>query len=606
MKIEAIVLRNFKCYGATTIVPVFFSGRGNFLGLIGENGVGKSAVLQGFDAFFNNKNWHRNKITRSAQEDCGVALIVSCLLGEIAGLSQGCKDAISAHNNSLRSVLQTKTPDFEGGVNNDLVFFSCFILKNGSFGVFDGLKLISDSVKPACEMHKFILGCLTYVYVDAEVNIDGAVGVNSQLLQFIKGTGFVGDVEKRLKNAKDENGNTLSSQINTLVLNYFDETVVKKLQQFDSSYSYKNITTGASANLSEKQLAELVVQVMFKNRELTKQYAGRHIGLSEMSSGQRRAALLDYLLVVISSLDSIQKTKIILGIDEPEISVGASARIQQFEKLAKISSEIGGVLFSTHWYGWIQQLVEGAGLLVEESVDGTRNLTPFSLKSFSEINVSKPYEMRMMFDFLSSLGAWAENNSNMKFIICEGITDFNLINKHFSTYKVIFTVGAGQVINLYKIFQDYVFKVNINGEKLRNIVFLIDTDPDKAKDLPAGGSNSNLKRLSRDSKGRVEVVCENKNLSEKCSIEDLLSAVPFLASLHEAVDQLDSEDDKVFIKTLSVKYAAETGARSFGLDDVEKMKFNSIYRGLFKRKVSEIYSPTEQQKEIFRGLFKIF
>ncbi|NTW14667.1 MAG: ATP-binding protein [Candidatus Moranbacteria bacterium] len=379
---------------------------------------------------------------------------------------------------------------------------------------------------------------------------------------------------------------------------------MKKLQGYDPGYSYKNVTSGARSSLSEKKLAELIVESVFKNRELTKKQRERQIGLREMSSGQRRSALLDYLLVIISSLESAQKSKIILGIDEPEISVGASARIQQFEKIARISNEIGGVVFTTHWYGWIQQLCNGAGIIIREDEDG-RKVKQFSIEDSSGIDVSNPYEMRMMFDFLSSLGAWAENKPEMKFIICEGPTDFYLINKHFPVYKVIYTVGADQVISLYNTFNDYVLKTKHHEPKLKNVAFLIDTDPDKAKGYPER-KYQNLMRISRNSNGKVEIVSENKNLAEKCTIEDALSPRPFLAALNGGMGELEIEDDKNFINGLSIRYPEETGIRAFGLDDVQRLKFKGIYSGEFKRKVAESYDPNEDERAIFCDLLKIF
>ena len=56
--IIGIFIRNFKIYGHTTFIPL--SNGDEFTALIGDNGVGKSTVLQALDCFFNNKKLTQN------------------------------------------------------------------------------------------------------------------------------------------------------------------------------------------------------------------------------------------------------------------------------------------------------------------------------------------------------------------------------------------------------------------------------------------------------------------------------------------------------------------------------------------------------------------
>ena len=322
-----------------------------------------------------------------------------------------------------------------------------------------------------------------------------------------------------------------------------------------------------------------------------------------MSSGQRRQALLDFVLVMISNLNEEDRKKIILAIDEPELSVDASSRIQQFEKLDKTTKLGSHIVFTTHWYGWITQLIDGNAILINESESG-REIGADSIEKFLEKDIQKkaPYEMRMMFDFLSSLGSWAESNPENKFVICEGITDDLLIKKHFPSYKSIPTRGIDEVIRLHKIFADYYFNVK---SKPKNVVFLIDTDLIKSSDAE-NCTGENLKRISRDSNGFVKIVNNKENFSDQCSIDDLLSPDPFLAALKKSIYLLSNQTDKDFINNLKVVYQNETGIRAFSLDDVKKVKFRKIYKGEFKMKVSEFYDPSPYEIENFKNLLKLF
>ena len=56
--IIGIFIRNFKGYGKTVFVPV--SGEDNFTVFIGENGAGKTSVLEALNCFFNKKQWIKN------------------------------------------------------------------------------------------------------------------------------------------------------------------------------------------------------------------------------------------------------------------------------------------------------------------------------------------------------------------------------------------------------------------------------------------------------------------------------------------------------------------------------------------------------------------
>ena len=57
------ILRNFKTYNGINYIPV--SHGPNFCGLVGNNGIGKSSVLEALDSFFNAKTWNYNIVTKT-------------------------------------------------------------------------------------------------------------------------------------------------------------------------------------------------------------------------------------------------------------------------------------------------------------------------------------------------------------------------------------------------------------------------------------------------------------------------------------------------------------------------------------------------------------
>lgn len=596
-------LRYFKCYEATEMIPLFFQE--TFTGLLGENGVGKSAVLEALATFFNERDWIRNKTRKKGEKACGVAPIISIPLGELAN-----------HFNLteikfLEEFSKKIAKNLEGKVEIDFlkedILLSCMYFESGNVKLFDGLSVTgpeSEKDDPiAIRIRELMRASLKFIYIDAEIDIDGNSSLNSEIAEFIKGSAIVSEITTKLKSTKvkDEKGErtTLRDIINDKVLKHLDEEVIKKLKEIDPTYDYKNLKPGATSLITERRISELATEALFANRELTKRMKNKDIGLSDMSSGQRRRVFLDFILVLIKGLESEEKQKLILAIDEPEISVDASSRIQQFEKLKDISESGVSVLFTTHWYGWIAQLIKGGTILIKEQEE-QRTLLFKSIEEFFDPphNQDVPYEMRTMFDFLSSLGTWADNDTSKIFVICEGKTDRYYISKHFPDIKIIPLRGQGEVDRFYTIFSSYY----VSSKKIpKNVFFLIDTDLDR--ELPESSTGNNLRRISRKTTGEIEIVWKGENKGNKCTIEDLLPGSAFLRALKKASNLL-RKDEKDFIQKMKIKHATETGIDAFGLDAVGVRDFKKIFKGDFKLETARAYDPTDAEKAVFQALLK--
>lgn len=595
MELVGVALRNYKCYSSTEVVPLFYNGE-KYVGLIGENGVGKSAVFQALCTFFNGREWIRNKVSKAGANACGVAPIVYYSDESDLPKSQFPPEELKllrknsqAIKKNLKSIAQ----------RHDGIYLSCMLTQDDTIGLFDGRQTVELDSELARKIRNHIKTSIKYVHISAEEDIDDSASINSDTTELIKGSGVVGEIARVLKTV-DIGGKGIASVINDTVMAYLKDDVIKKLQEVDPEYNYKNLRQGAQSRLSEKNLSELATQALFGNRELTKRANGRDIGLSEMSSGQRRRAFLDFIIVMINNLEPKERAKVILSIDEPEISVDAGSRIQQFDKLRDLAKSGVNVAFTTHWYGWITQLTGGNAILIKESEEG-RRIIPNSVELFLEDDTQQkvPYEMRMMFDFLSSLGAWAETDNGKKFVLCEGITDYSYLTKHFDKYKIIPLRGRDEVVRLYKIFSDYYFRFD---KKPDNIIFLIDTDPEK--DKVAVDKFKNLRRISRNTSGAVELCSNNDNYSEKCAIEDTLCPRPFLEAIKQAAASSTEEIDATFVDGLAIKYSQELGSRAFGIDEVEKQKLKALLKtNGIKKTVAELYAPTSDEINAFKQIF---
>ena len=57
--IIGILLKNYKIYGGVKYIPV--TNNHNFIAYIGDNGVGKSSILEALDTYFNGREWNITK-----------------------------------------------------------------------------------------------------------------------------------------------------------------------------------------------------------------------------------------------------------------------------------------------------------------------------------------------------------------------------------------------------------------------------------------------------------------------------------------------------------------------------------------------------------------
>lgn len=62
--IVGIFLRNYKTYHGINYIPLTDSDQ--FCGLVGNNGVGKSSILESLDTFFNHRPWNYNIATKKS------------------------------------------------------------------------------------------------------------------------------------------------------------------------------------------------------------------------------------------------------------------------------------------------------------------------------------------------------------------------------------------------------------------------------------------------------------------------------------------------------------------------------------------------------------
>lgn len=89
VNLTAVYLKNFKCYQGINECPVFRSDCEGLLAYLGDNGTGKSAILEGLDAYFSKRpRWLRNKESKKGAQESFVAPVFLVEASEVKRLLQ--------------------------------------------------------------------------------------------------------------------------------------------------------------------------------------------------------------------------------------------------------------------------------------------------------------------------------------------------------------------------------------------------------------------------------------------------------------------------------------------------------------------------------------
>jgi predicted ATP-dependent endonuclease of OLD family len=559
-----VFLKNFKCYQAIQYVSIFSKMEEKFIGYLGDNGIGKSAVLEALDAFFSKKpRWFKNKDARRGDSDTFVAPIF--LLKKDDLKSEKFFVKIEELSKTLAENLKDKIVPIP-----DQLVVGVAKKADGTFSFFDGKKELNEDWD-AEDLYNYFIDHYQYVYIDSEVDIDEETKINSEVSEMIVGSPIVAQIEKKFEEIDEVN--PLVAPLNQILGDLIDKRFTDNLKKIDEDYSYGSIQ-GATSRLTRNILARVSTVAFLDSRKL--KYDGKQ--LASLSSGQRRKALLDFITAILEGREFENDAKsLILAIDEPEISLDAGRKMAQFERLISISKKGMSVLFTSHWYGWIASTDFGSCAVIEDDEGKNRKKITTYLNSDFPFSRAPKYEMRMIFDFLVSLGAEVESNPLKKYIICEGITDSNYLSASLedSNFRII-PVKKQRVKKIADIFRDYYLSESV---RLKNVLFLIDTDPEHKDSF----SNPHLKRWCKNNNTlKITLLSGEESFYTKCVIEDVLEPELFLQALKKVFS------GNAFIEGLGVKYPSLTGIDAFGLDATQRINFDSISQ-LNKIEVSKEY-----------------
>ena len=561
-------LRNIKTYSGINYVPL--SNGHSYCGLVGNNGIGKSSVLEAIDCLFNQKQWNYNIIVRKSGFSTTRPFIVPVFLIQ--------KDDISDENKTVAEEISNYVWECEESdiISQNRVHFKTFkdqrdILIRDKFdehhfilplGVtYDGVPSLSifnnrvlgekviegfdkanqliqdEDLKSLRPLYEEIVNIYEYIYIPKDIDPENFAQLETREIQGLMGETLHDIVAKCVPQTKIQ-------EINTKLNEFIDG-----LSATLGEYSFR---TGGErqVNLRKHDVYKLIIEAYFNIRKLHKKEGDHWLDLNSLSSGEKQKAIMELAYQFLKEYR--QKTdKLIVAIDEPESSLHMSACYDQFNKLSEMSDMCNQLLFTTHWYGFIPTIEDGCvSVITKSKKNNDHQFDLIRVSSYREeikqsIKQSKgqlPYDIRLksINDFTQSIITSILTDEPYNWLICEGSSEKIYFEKYFEEIitskklRIIPVGGAAEIKRIYNnlqvAYED--FKKEIQGK----VIMISDTDAELVQ-YPIRAELKNLmcfRIVNVEANRKTTLVKVDANpVSPKTEIEDSLNGKQFFETLLE-------------------------------------------------------------------------
>ncbi|MFW4918935.1 AAA family ATPase [Pseudomonas aeruginosa] len=603
--ISALLLRNFKTYQGINYIAL--SNGSSFSALVGENGAGKSSVLEALNSFFNNADWNYNhNLSKGFAERepfiCPVFLIEKSkvptlthmwLINKLSDMTWDARAAdfnpsgknhaelFTRQRNELQKSAITKDTHylFPFGIwkTNKQVSPTSYYSIFEALPTYSALKKYDTYTEAANELQKHLHSHYNYIYLPSELDFREHTMLESKTMQALLGQ----KIDQIVRSLIDK---TTISDINTRLGEFLD-TLSSRL----INYEYRKPALKQSlVNLTH--FTETIIDSYFGSKVLSKK-SGRDNSVpgSDMSSGEKRQALIDVAQAFLTSSSTPPSTQqLILAIDEPELSLHVSACFSQFEKLRDVSEAGVQVILTTHWYGFMPIISNGVAIYCPRTAGDPvmLDLRCFrddlkKLRTATSGRLPTELELKGTNDLVQSIIA-SITGAEYTWIICEGASDKIYLDHYLQNEKHLI-VAVGGSIALKKIYTYIDLALSDARDDIRGkVYFILDTDKKyerfETKDSIDGIRIRRLK--NNEETHRTELLATNNNDFHPATvIEDTLIPSFFL----ETLKQLQAEEIFSPIITPLVRNLTSQ-------DDAMPPSFSFNLRKLDEKALSELFS----------------
>lgn len=615
------ILRYFKTYQGINYIPI--TDEDKFCGLVGDNGIGKSSVLESLDSFFNTRPWNFNTVTKKSGKSATKPQIVPIFLlnknlfnGDIlekakilnsVAISISETDVTSTYKSHIKNFVDHREQisqkinldellmiplgiDYENHIS--ISVFNSRLAVEGLLGTdVDTSKttLTQDDLNQFQPLLEKIKASVDYIYIPREIEPELFTKLETSEIQVLMGETLNHIISQRVPQAK-------INEINTS-LNSFINTLSQELEV----YSYRT-PTDRQQNLRKNDVYNLIIQSFFSTRKLHKKQGDHWLEISALSSGEKQKAIIDIAHSLLSKHRE-SGSNLIIGIDEPESSLHMSACFDQFDSLYDISRECMQVVFSSHWYGFLPIIESGSATIISKNssshVFDQINLANYreQIKQLSAASKGRlPYDIRLksINDFIQSVITSAIGEDPFNWIICEGSSERIYLHAYFKDLieskrlRIVPVGGAKEIKRLYHhlstSYED--FKDEITGK----IILISDTDSELVNYEVKNYSNLYCKRIVNCNKSRTTklVNIQSNPVSPATEIEDSLNGKlffetlktfseeypTFLSFLGEITNEISHESSKI---ALDLKSSQWESIEQFFDTDNNKYLFSQRY-----------------------------
>lgn len=611
-----LFLHNIKSYRAGHFIPIMHSSQNNLVCYAGENGTGKSAILEALDVFFNQKN---NYNMHKGRTEC---YCVPIFLIEKEKLNNLTENIIL--NNISNYFFELINNDLYGNIENKDSFFHLlkfiqnnfdkekyFLLAIGenqnrdvSFSLFennDKFKKMfideNDKNKDIIDKELFfekykkdfknildsIKKVYSYIYVPVETNIIDFANWTERYLPSMCNV----DLKNKIRNILNENNSftKLTHELNTFITNITDQMSLE-------NYKYKyDEQRKRKKSINPDGIINNIIQGYFHEQELY--LNGTQVEF--LSSGEKRQAMINMSHALLTKQHDFE-TNIIFAIDEPENSLNIKLCYEQFKKIEEISREVQ-VLLTTHWYGFIPTINNSCMHIIAKKDDYKASFKSFNLTRYNDY--SNKYLMKSNNDLVQTIHATLENTN---WLICEGITDkiyLDWLLRDIYNLYIVPLDGKERVIYMYNYLLLSLNNIkdldNLNGK----IFCLIDDDQTDIPEIyDIKNNNNKIKQMLKIQKLFYNINTNktpclsslDNNSASGATIEKVLNPVIFA----EAFFELTKKELKIIDKSGNTDFV-----RNFqnSYEEIEKFFKEKDSKHQFAKKYIEIMSKQTEQND---------
>lgn len=591
--ILSVILRYVKTYKGINYIPL--SDSSGFCGLVGDNGVGKSSVLEALDCFFNFKNLNLNIATKRSGITETKPHVLPILLIKKSDLKDGpatLADTLDrlARNIAEADVTLSNRPYIKAFVQHRDLFVERndasdqYMVPVGvdhagqlTLSVFNCRKLVelfhSDKAESSItalsdtDLSKFqplldaIREKIEYIYIPKEIDSESFTKLQTKEIQALMGESLTEIVEKRVTPTQIQDINRS--------LNEFLDGLSSELVE----YSYRT-PTDRQQYLKKQDVYNLIIQAYFSIRKLHRKQGENWLEIGLLSSGEKQRAIIDVAHSFIQKHHTDAKN-LIIAVDEPESSLHMAACFDQFDTLFQISRSCMQLLFTTHWYGFFPTIESGNATVItrqknEHFIDlitlPSHREQVKQMTSFSKGML--PYDIRLksINDFVQSIITSTIGEDPFNWLICEGSSEKLYLSAYLkdlianNRLRIVPVGGAKEIKRIYghlaACYED--FKDEITGK----IYLLSDTDKELVRYPTKAFANLVCKRIVNNATtGRTELVDIDSNpISPPTEIEDALNGTHAFETLKHFMD------DDADLNFLEGRSAPFDGPSYFALD----------------------------------------